>query len=591
MDIASKLAYLRTLMRKHRIDYYLVPGTDPHQSEYPPTLWERRAYISGFDGSNGDALIGLNHAYLWTDGRYALQAEKQLDPRHFKAIIDAQGGENSLVRFFEMMKDKIRLGVDPTLLSLHTAKKLTDALTSTGSELIYIPENLIDALTGPLPFVAQAIDLLDLKYTGISTEDKIKKLRAHLNENGVDAIVLSDLPSIAWLLNLRGHDIDFNPLFLSYVIVSTTQFDLYLYPEALTPPLQKAFTPWSVTVKPYSSFYTDLASLPWKTIELDPKASNQAMSNALHAKTLRLEPSPISLWKAVKNKTEIKGAIEAHRLDALALCQFFSWIETHWKGLTEADIGKHLLRFRSAATSFKGESFTTIAGYADNGAIIHYHPHKGHDKAIGDQSLLLIDSGGQYLEGTTDITRTIHLGMPTVYEQECYTRVLKGHLALQRTPFPQGTRGEQLDVLARQFLWQEGMNYAHGTGHGVGAYLCVHEGPQRISTAATTTALSPGMIVSNEPGLYLENQFGIRIENLMLIIDAPSLGNSGRFYQFETLTRVPYARKLMALHLLTEEERSQINVYHAEIWKLLSPELTGKTLTWLKTQTEAIEAL
>ncbi len=588
MNIPNKLAHLRTLMREHHIDYYLVPGTDPHQSEYPPTLWERRAYISGFDGSNGDALIGLNQAYLWTDGRYALQVEKQLDPQHFKAIIDAQGGENSLARFFETQKSKVRLGVDPTLLNLHTAKKLVDALTSIGGELIYIPENLIDALTGPLPFVAQAIDILDSQYTGVSTENKIKKLRTHLEEKSVDAIVLSDLPSIAWLLNLRGRDINFNPLFLSYAIVSTTQLDLYLYPEALTPVLTKALTAWGVTIKPYSSFYADMATLPWKKIELDPKASNQAMKNALHAKNLRLESSPINLWKAIKNKTEIKGAIEAHRLDALALCQFFSWLETHWKGLTEADIGEHLLRYRKAAESFKGESFTTIAGYADNGAIIHYHPHKGHDKAIGDQALLLIDSGGQYLEGTTDITRTVHLGTPAVYEQESYTRVLKGHLALQRTCFPQGTRGEQLDVLARQFLWQEGLNYAHGTGHGVGAYLCVHEGPQRISTAATQTALTPGMIVSNEPGLYLENKFGIRIENLVVIIDVPFAGNSAAFYQFENLTRVPYARKLMALHLLTDEERIEINAYHSEIWKLLSLDLTGDALTWLKAQTEAI---
>ncbi len=583
MNIAHKLANLRMLMREHRIDYYLVPGTDPHQSEYPPALWERRAYISGFDGSNGDALIGLNQAYLWTDGRYTLQAEKQLDPQCFKAIIDAQGGENSLSRFFETLKAKIRLGVDPTLLSLKTAQKLENALHPTGSELVYIPENLVDAMTGPLPFSAQPIDILDLQYTGVSTEDKIKTLRAHLNEKGIDAIVLSDLPSIAWLLNLRGHDINFNPLFLSYAIVSTTELDLYLYPEALTPALNKALTAWGVRVKPYSRFYADLATLPWKKIELDPKASNQAIKNALQANTLYFHPSPISLWKAIKNKTEIAGAIEAHRLDALALCQFFSWIETHWKGLSEADIAEHLLRFRSAAASFKGESFTTIAGYADNGAIIHYHPHKGHDKAIGDQALLLIDSGGQYLEGTTDITRTIHLGTPTLYEQECYTRVLKGHLALQRTRFPQGTRGEQLDVLARQFLWQEGLNYAHGTGHGVGAYLCVHEGPQRISTATTETALSPGMIVSNEPGLYIENKFGIRIENLVVIIE-----NSNTFCQFENLTRVPYSRKLLALHLLTEEERTQINAYHAETLKLLSPDLTGDTFTWLKTQTEAL---
>lgn len=588
MDIADKLLRLRQLMREHRLDYYLVPGTDPHQSEYPPTLWERRAYISGFDGSNGDALIGLNHAYLWTDGRYALQAEKQLDPQHFKAIIDAQGGENSLVRFFEVLKEKVRLGVDPTLLSLHTAKKLADALTSTGSELVYIPENLVDALTGPLPFVAQAIDLLDLKYTGISTEDKIKKLRAHLNEKSVDAIVLSDLPSIAWLLNLRGHDIDFNPLFLSYAVVSKTQFDLYLYPEALTPALNQALSTWGVRIKPYSDFYMDLATLPWKKIELDPKASNQAMKNALQQKMVRLEPSPITLWKAIKNKTEIAGAIEAHRLDALALCQFFSWLETHWQGLREADIGTHLLRYRQAAPSFQGESFATIAGYAGNGAIIHYHPHPGHDKAIGDQALLLIDSGGQYLEGTTDITRTVHLGTPTAYEQECYTRVLKGHLALQRTRFPQGTRGEQLDVLARQFLWQEGLNYAHGTGHGVGAYLCVHEGPQRISTASTQTSLTAGMIVSNEPGLYLENQLGIRIENLVVITEAPVSSKDNLFYQFENLTCVPYARNLLALPLLTEIERDQINTYHAALWKLLCPDLKGNALAWLKTQTAAI---
>ncbi len=589
MNIKQKIARLREMMRLHHLDYYLVPGTDPHQNEYLPAMWDRRTFISGFDGSNGDIAIGLDRSYLWTDGRYELQAKQQLDSHEFEIFISAQGSDSSLVSFFSKLSTPIRLGVDPQLISVMEAKRLEEALREQGSSVIYLQENLIDALHTTLPsFKPHPIQILSETETGEATAHKIKKLQAHLNGLHCDGMILNDLPSIAWLFNLRGQDIPFNPLFLSYALIRPTLCTLYLNPESVTAELKAELARLQIELKDYRHFYQDYATLHFKRLNLDPRKNSQALLNGTHFEAAHFEASPIDAWKACKNPVEIQGAIEAHRLDALAEVQFLTWLETHGVGETECSISEVLLRFRQQATSFQSPSFATIAGYADHGAIIHYHPHKNHEHTIGNEALLLIDSGGQYREGTTDITRTVHLGTPSAFEKECYTLVLKGHLALRMARFSHGTRGEHLDALARQFLWQKGFNYGHGTGHGVGAYLCVHEGPQRISTGATTTPLLPGMIVSNEPGLYLPGRFGIRIENLIYVKKAKIDSEFGAFYEFEDLTLVPYSRKLIAVDLLSPEERQSINQYHKKVWDRLHQDLTGDALAWLKRETAAL---
>ena len=583
----KKIETLRKQMRQHHLDYYFVPGTDPHQNEYLPQMWQRRTLISGFDGSNGDVVIGLEKAYLWTDGRYELQAQNQLDHSIFEFFISAQGGGSSMSAFFAAQDRPIRLGVDPQLLSIAEARNLQQCLAETGGALIFIPDNLIDAIHPPAPFKAEPIRILDIEYAGVSAAEKMLKLQQYLTHLHCDGLVLNDLPSIAWLFNLRGQDIPFNPLFLSYALIGPDFCTLFLNSNSLNPELTEYLYHLGVEIDEYAEFYTEYAKHNFKRLLLDPKKNNQSLMNAAQAESIHFESTPIDLWKACKNDIEIQGAIEAHQMDALAVVPFLHWLEGHGVGKTECEIADALLAFRQKNPAFLTPSFETIPAYADNGAIMHYHAHRGHDKIVGNTTLLLVDSGGQYLAGTTDITRTVHLGTPSALEKECYTLVLKGHLALRAARFNHGARGEHLDVLARQFLWQKGYNYGHGTGHGVGAYLCVHEGPQRISTAPTTTPLVAGMILSNEPGLYLPGRFGIRIENLIYIKPAEVDSEFGPFYEFEDLTLAPYARKLIAVELLSVDEITQLNLYHQKVWSTLYTHLEDDVREWLKQETAA----
>ena len=588
MTLTQKLTQLRQLMQKHQLDYYLVPGTDPHQSEYMPAMWQRRTAISEFDGSAGDVVVGLEKAYLWTDGRYELQAKNQLDPNLYEFFISAQGGGSSMSTFFATMTQPIRLGVDPQLVNISEAQNLEKCLKATGGTLVFITENLIDALETVSAFEAQPIQILDLQYTGEAASSKLQKLQQHLTELHCDGMVISDLACIAWLFNLRGQDISYNPLFLSYALIKPDSCTLFLNSKSLNPELTEYLYHLQVEIGEYSEFYKEYAKNNFKRLFLDPRKNSQALLAGTHFEQVHFDSTPIDHWKSCKNDIEIEGAIKAHRMDALAVIQFLTWLEKNGVGKTECAIADRLLAFRQSNPQFKTPSFETIPGYADNGAIMHYHAHRGQDKTIGNETLLLVDSGGQYLQGTTDITRTVHLGTPNEFEKECYTLVLKGHLALRNARFNHGTRGEHLDALARQFLWQKGYNYGHGTGHGVGAYLCVHEGPQRISTAATTAPLLPGMIVSNEPGLYLPGRFGIRIENLLYIKTADIDSEFGPFYEFEDLTLVPYARNLIAVELLSLEEITQINAYHQKVWAALYTQLEGDALERLKHETAAL---
>lgn len=582
MNLSSeKLTKLRALMHKHKLAFYLVLGTDPHQTEYTPAIWRRRAFISGFTGSNGDALIGLDQAYLWTDGRYTLQAKLELDPQLFTLFEYQQGQASTLTDFLVTHAKGKRVGVDPSTLTYLNAEKLKTALAAIDAELVFLP-NLVDLIWEDRPtFHSAPAFVYPLQYAGIAAPDKLTSLRAFMQEQGLQYVALNELASIAWLFNIRGRDAQDSPLIFSYALISLDAAQLYLNEPAVTTELKEYCAQHHIGLMPYEDFYKDLGKLKKVTVGFDLDA-NALMHDALKRSQARSLKLPMMLAKAIKNETELQGMINAHIEDAVALVRFFTWLNQHWQGQNEISASDKLQEFRQQSPLFFSLSFPTIAGFKDHGAIIHYRAKAETAYALGNDGLFLVDSGGQYWGGTTDVTRTIHLGTPTDFEKACYTLVLKGHLALRHTPFPHGTRGEQLDGLARQYLWHKGFNYAHGTGHGVGAFLNVHEGPQRISTGATTTPLLPNMITSNEPGVYFEGKFGIRIENLCYVKEADLAG----FYILEDLTLVPYCRKLIDVGLLTSEEIRWVNEYHRRVYEVLASRVDEAAKSWLKAETQ-----
>lgn len=574
--VAEKLSRLRELMKKHQLDFYFVPARDPHNNEYVPACWQRRAFISDFTGSAGDALIGLHNAYLWTDGRYFLQAEQELHPDYFQLMKQAQGVAPIHLWFLKNAQGKT-CGVDPKLLTIAQARQWQEALQKVNGKLVPIENNLIDETWADRPAISnRGIMQYPVEHAGQGAKEKIAQLRQKLQEQQLQAYVLTMLDAIAWLFNIRGTDVDYNPLAISYAIITVNDAFLYIDPIKLNESDKFYLQSQGIQHKSYTDFQQDVNSLQGN-ISIDPNSASWWVERQLSHAKLTQEPSPISLMKAVKNAVELEGMHEAHRQDALAMVKFFHWLEENWtSGVDEISAADQLAHFRRQNPDCLDLSFASISGFAANGAIIHYRSSKKTNQQITDQAIYLIDSGGQYICGTTDITRTIHLGVPTQEEKKHYTLVLKGHLALRHAVFPPGTCGEHLDALARLPLWNAGLNYAHGTGHGVGCYLCVHEGPQRISPAASQIPLQPNMIVSNEPGVYFPEKYGIRIENLCAI--TTTLND---FYGFQDLTKVPYARNLIDLDLLTAEEISWINHYHQEVFDLLVDDLPLPVRDWL----------
>lgn len=584
-NVASKLQSLRTEMQKNKIDLYIVPSVDAHNSEYVPVYWERRAWISNFDGSAGEVVVTPAHAYLFTDGRYFLQAENQLDSNHYTLIKQANCAAGISPWLLNNARGKT-VGVDPSLLSIARANKLREMLLSIAAELVFIQANLIDKCRlrvgemPPLP-CGEAFSLPEI-YTGESTAHRLEFMRTQLVKHGTDFIALNVLDEIAWVFNIRGSDIAYNPLVISYAIIGKHKAWLFVAQEKIPAILRSFLTTVGVEILDYSQFHQHLSGLHG-SVWLDEKTANYSMLDTISAGAeVLFLTSPIVLAKACKNSVEIAGARNAHIKDATAVINFLHWLDNNWSaGITEMSCADTLANFRGANKNLMGLSFDSISGFAANGAIIHYRANPQSNKIVDDSSLYLIDSGGQYLEGTTDITRTVHLGTPTPQQKKHYTLVLKGHLALGRAIFPHGTCGEHLDVLARGALWRDYLNYAHGTGHGVGSFLCVHEGPQRISSAISNVPLVPGMIVSNEPGLYITGEYGIRIENLCWVNVANSSVEHGPFYHFEDLTLVPYAKKLIDIDLLSHEDKLQIKTYYAKITAHLRDKLGGEAQQWL----------
>ncbi|MDF2530079.1 MAG: peptidase family [Gammaproteobacteria bacterium] len=578
-------------MQEAGVDFYYVPSADAHQNEYVPKHWQRRVWISNFTGSAGDALIGLEQAYLWTDARYFLQAENQLDKQYYQLMKEqVQGFAPPIDLWLKRNASAKVCGVDPRTITVAQAKKFKLALESGQGKLLAIDSNLVDKVwQRDLSPKTAPISVYEVKFSGMSARDKIKLVREAIKQQGADSHVISMLDAIAWLFNIRGKDVDYNPLVISYALLTQTEATLFVDLTKITPEDQHYFQEQGISVKPYEAIQTELNQLTG-SIVVDPNTASWWIEQQLHKAKIYLEPSPITMMKACKNPTEQEGAREAHRRDAKAVVKFLCWLDKHWQeGYTELSLATKLDEFRKKDPDYISPSFSTISGFAEHGAIVHYSATPASDAKIDDSAIYLLDSGGQYLQGTTDITRIIHLGEPKTVEKHHYTLVLKGHLALRHTPFPAGTRGEHIDALARAPLWQEALNYGHGTGHGVGAYLCVHEGPQRISQGASGVALRPGMIVSNEPGFYVAGQYGLRIENLCLISPAltqvESASTFGPFYGLEDLTLVPYNRKLIHKAELSSQEVQWVNEYHQMVFETIKDGLSKEEQDWLRAAT------
>lgn len=595
--VAAHLQEVRSLMAQAGVDYYLVPSSDDHQNEYVPERWQRRAFISGFDGSAGDVLIGRDQAWLWTDSRYHLQAEQQLAPDAFELMRLGEKGIPPLSSWLRENAGKATVGVDPKVVSLANARKLEAALQACGGELRAIEGNWIDQVWTEAPDLSdEPATRLDDRFSGRSVTDKLSSIRKELAGAECDSLLVTTLDAIAWTLNLRGRDISYNPLVISYLWIGSEAVELFVDPDKLDADTAEQLSEAGIRCRAYVDFGAAVEALAGR-VWLDPSKASWWVSQRLEAASASAHEAagPIELMKAVKNRVELDGMRTAHERDAVALVRFFHWLESAFqserdKGLDEFSAAEQLEAFRSEGAHFQGLSFPTISGFAGNGAIVHYGVDSESAAKIDDRSLYLVDSGAQYLDGTTDVTRTLHLGTPTPEERRHYTLVLKGHLALRHARFPTGTTGGQLDVLARKALWDEGLDYGHGTGHGVGHYLNVHEGPHSISTRCTGVALMPGMVVSNEPGLYLRDRYGIRIENLVYVLAADDAEPSGGpvFLRFDDLTLVPYARKLIASEELSADELVQVNAYQRRVYDALADHLESPVRAWLERETAAL---
>ncbi len=587
--IAERLSKLRALMRTHNLDYYFVPARDAHNDEYLPACWKRRGYITGFTGSAGDALIGLHDAYLWTDPRYTLQAQQQLDADYFSLMHQQQGSGPPIPAWLTQHAAGKRIGTDPRVMTSQEHAVWHKALQTVGGELISTEHNLIDAIWQDQPALHyKKIIVLEECYTGQSTHSKLTALRAELKTLGATALAINMLDAIAWLFNIRGSDIDYNPVAVSYALITQDDATLFIDAAHLTDEARQYFHQQKINIQPYDEFARALQHTTYPTL-LEENSASWWMEQNLKNATVVFQSSPITLMKAIKNNTEQQGMRDAHRRDGLVLCHLFYWLEQNWRGETELSIANKVDALRAQDPLFRGLSFNTISSYAQHGAINHYAVDEQTNIPLSDQTLFLLDSGGQYLTGTTDVTRTVHLGTPSALHKQHYTLVLKGHLALRHTLFPHGICGEQLNAIAHQPLWSQGLDFGHGTGHGVGCYLCVHEGPQRISSAYTRVPLVPGMILSNEPGLYIENSYGIRIENLVLVTlkltQQESPTGHGPFYTFEDLTLFPYARNLIDKTMLSPQEIDWINSYHELVYSKLQADLPETIQLWLRKAT------
>lgn len=597
MQTAEKLNLLRAAMRKHNLDAYYIPSADPHQNEYVPDCWQRRRFVSGFTGSAGDLVVTPEWAGLWTDGRYFIQAASELRGSKIELMKIAQPGVPTLSEWLSRsLRPGARVGADPQVVSMTLASEFDRVLAPNGGSLVAVGDNLVDGIWPERPSISDApARLLPTQYTGANAKQKLQAIRKELKAAGAEALVLTTLDSIAWTFNVRGRDVEYNPVVTAYAIVTLTEATLFLSEGKLSAADRKQLAA-VVETKPYEQFASALRSLgtSGKQVWVDPGTTSKWVLELLHGAKLHLATSPVVPMKARKNAVEVEGMRRAHVRDGAAVAKFLHWLERELpKGkLTEISAADRLEQFRAEGDLFQGLSFDTISGWGPHGALPHYRVTPATNVPMKPGALYVVDSGGQYLDGTTDITRTVLLGKSASKEQkDRFTRVLKGHIALARAIFPSGTRGMRLDTLARTPLWEVGLDYNHGTGHGVGAYLNVHEGPQSISwNRDTGWALEPGNILSNEPGYYQAGDYGIRIENLIVVQEERELSakNGTTWLSFETITLCPIDSRLVEAKLLSPDERKWFNEYHRRVAKELAPFMDAEQKRWLKGACAAI---
>lgn len=595
--IAERLTLLRNEMAKRNIAIYIVPTDDFHGSEYVGEYFKARQYITGFTGSAGTAVITMTEAGLWTDGRYFVQAAAQLRGTTVQLYKMGQEGVPTIAEYLrQTLKEGETIGFDGRVVNAAWGKSLLEiAREKSGS--LYVNEDLIDIIWKDRPPMSKSpVTIFDIKYTGKDTKDKLSDVRKVMREKGADLHMISSLYDIAWILNVRGGDISYVPVVLSFLSLTQDTCTWYVQEEIITPKLRKYLDKYNITTKPYESFYDDVKAIPaGKKMLMDTSIANYRIYSNISADVEVInEPDPTVYMKSIKNEVEIANIREAHKKDAVAMIKFMYWLKTNVGKIpmTEISAADHLADLRAGQEGFLDLSFDTICGYAEHGAIVHYSATQESDIALKPEGLLLVDSGGHYLEGTTDITRTFALGPVTDEMKADFTRVLRSHTSLANAKFLHGCTGVNLDILARSPFWDVDMDYNHGTGHGVGYVLNVHEGPNSFRwkpspNRAKETVLEEGMVTTDEPGIYIEGKYGIRTEN-ELICRKGVKNQFGQFMYFENVTYVPIDLDAVDPEQMTPVERKQLNDYHAMVFDTMSPYFEGEELEFLRKYTRAI---
>ena len=590
-SIKERIHALRMTFRPNNIKAFIIPSTDPHLSEYVAPYWMSREWISGFTGSAGTAVILMDKAGLWTDSRYFLQAKKELEGSGITLYKEMLPETPSITKFLcQNLKPGESVSIDGKMFSVQQVEQMKEDLAPYQLQVNLFGDPLKNIWKDRPSMPDAPAFIYDVKYAGKSCGEKVAAIRTELKKKGIFALFLSSLDEIAWTLNLRGSDVHCNPVIVSYLLVTQDEVVYFISPEKITQEVNEYLQEQQVSLRKYDEAESFLNSFTGENILIDPKKTNYAIYSAINpaCKVVRGE-SPVTLLKAIRNEQEIAGIHHAMQRDGVALVKFLKWLEASVLSgkETELSVDRKLHEFRAAQPLYMGESFDTIAGYKEHGAIVHYSATEESDVTLQPKGFLLLDSGAQYLDGTTDITRTIALGELTEEEKTDYTLILKGHIALAMAKFPAGTRGAQLDVLARMPIWSHGMNFLHGTGHGVGHFLSVHEGPQSIRMNENPIVLQPGMVTSNEPGVYKAGSHGIRTENLTLVCKDKE-GMFGEYFKFETITLCPICKKGIIKEMLTAEEVKWFNDYHRTVYEKLSPSLNEEEKKWLLEATKAI---
>ena len=585
--VNQRLEDLREVMRREHLAAFIFPSTDPHQGEYVPDHWKGREFISGFNGSAGTAVVTLESAALWTDSRYFLAAEEQLRGTEFQLMKLKIEGTPTIPQWINAQlsaahSQSTEVGVDGWCSSANAVKELIADLRREGGLTLRTNLDPLALIWQGRPAIpGNPVEIYPMEYAGESARDKIARIRQTLRERHADGMLMSALDDIAWTLNLRGTDVHCNPVFVAYLIISTSAVTLYINKVKLTPEVSAYLKAEGVGVDDYANVARGLKDYFEYNILLDPDEVNYALYKTVSREIVEAE-SPVKRMKTVKNATEQAGFKSAMLKDGIAMVRFLKWIdETDVSKETEMSIDRKLTSLRAEQPLFRGISFDTIAGYGPHAAIVHYEATPETDVPLQPRGLLLLDSGAQYLDGTTDITRTIALGPLTDEEKKVYTLVLKGHIQIELCKFPSGSSGTQIDILARSAMWREGLNYLHGTGHGVGTYLNVHEGPHQFRMEWKPAPLVAGMTITDEPGIYLAGKFGCRIENTLLIVPYRET-EFGQFLQFEPLTLCPIDKRPIQVDMLTQEERQWLDDYHQLVFERLSPCLSADEAEWLR---------